>query len=53
MKTKYEKNKTQFNFRVNEQEYEVIKLLKEKHAICISGAFKNFLRELLEKLEKK
>jgi len=52
MKTKYIKNQTQFNFRVNKEEYEMIEKLREKHAINLSGAFKIFLKELLEKLEK-
>ena len=51
MKTKYIKNKTQFNLRVNEDEYKMIEILREKHAINISGAFKNFLKELMAKLE--
>ena len=53
MKTQFLKNKTQFNLRVNEEEYELVKILREKHAINISGAFKIWLRELKEKLEKK
>jgi hypothetical protein len=52
MKTKYIKNLTQFNLRVNKEEYETIKTLREKHAVNLSGAFKIFLKELLEKLEK-
>lgn len=52
MKTQYIKNLTQFNLRVNKEEYEMIKTLREKHAINLSGAFKIFLKELLEKLEK-
>ncbi len=52
MKTKYIKNRTQFNINVNEQEYAIIKNLREKYAINLSGAFKIFLKELLEKMEK-
>jgi len=52
MKTQYIKNLTQFNLRVNKEEYEMIKTLREKHAINLSGAFKIFLKELLERLEK-
>ena len=37
---------------VNKEEYEMIKTLREKHAINLSGAFKIFLKELLERLEK-
>jgi hypothetical protein len=53
MKTKYIKNITQFNIRVNKEEYKMVKILKEEHAINISGAFKIFLREMLNRLEKK
>jgi len=52
MKTKYQKNITQFNIRVNETEFKTIEILREKHAINISGAFKIFLEQLKEKLEK-
>lgn len=52
MKMTYRKNKTLFNMRLNEEEFAMIKKLKEKHAINISGAFKNFLKELMEKLDK-
>ena len=52
MKQKYIKNQSAFNIRMNEQEFQMIKTLKEKHSINISGAFKNFLKDLLEKLEK-
>lgn len=53
MKTKYIKNKTQFNLRVNEEEYNLVGILREKYAINISGAFKIFLKGLKEKLEDK
>ena len=36
----------------NPREFEIIKTLKKKHAVNLSGAFKIFLKELLEKLEK-
>jgi len=52
MKTKYIKNHTVFNFRVNEEEYELIRKLREEHAINISGAFKLFLKQMLERLKK-
>ena len=52
MKTKYRKNLTQFNIRVNEQEYEIIKKLRENHAINLSAAFKIFLKNLLKNMEK-
>ena len=52
MKTKYIKNKTQFNFRVNEEDYKMLEMLREKHSINISNAFKTFLYQLKDKLEK-
>jgi sulfur relay (sulfurtransferase) DsrC/TusE family protein len=51
MKTQFKKNKTQFNVMVNQEEYDLIKVLREKYAINLSGAFKIFLKELKEKLE--
>ena len=51
MKQKYKKNITQVNVRVNEKEYEMVKTLMEKHSINISGAFKNFLKQLYDKME--
>jgi len=53
MKTKYVPNKTVFNFRVNQEEYLIVKTLREKHAINISGAFKIFLRDMLKKMENR
>ncbi len=53
MKTRYIKNQTQFNIRVNKEEYEIVRKLKEDYAINLSGAFKLFLKEMLERLEKK
>jgi len=53
MKTKYVKNKTQFNIRVNEQEYEIIRKLKDEHALNISQLFKIHLKSLLEKYENR
>ena len=52
MKSKFNKNKTQFNVRLNEEEYNLIKELKETFAVNISQAFKNFLRQHLEYLKK-
>ena len=53
MKTKFKKNRTQFNINVNKEEYVVVEKLRDKYAINLSGAFKIFLRELLNKMEKK
>ena len=52
MKMRFEKNKTQFNIRLNEGEFNLVKELKEDFAVNISQAFKNFLRQHLEYLKK-
>jgi len=52
MKTKFEKGKTNFNFRVNSDDYKVVRKLKDEHGINLSGAFKVFLRKYLDVLEK-
>ena len=49
---KYIKNNCAFNIRLNEEEFKMIKNLRERHSINISGAFKNFLKQLSEKMEK-
>lgn len=49
---KFEKSRTQFNIRLNENEYSLVKELKEDFAVNISQAFKNFLRQHLEHLKK-
>ena len=46
------KNKSQFNFRVNEEEVQIIDELRDKHAVNLSGAFKLFLKQMLERLNK-
>ena len=45
------KIQTQFCFKVDEPSAEMIKRLREDHAISLSRAFKLFLKELLNKLE--
>ena len=52
MKKQFTKNKSAFNIRLNEEEFEMIKILKEKHAINISQSFKIFLKEMMEKMRK-
>lgn len=52
MKTIHKKNKTQFNIRLNEEEFYILRSLKEKHAVNISQLFKNFLKNLLDKMGK-
>ena len=44
MKTQYIKNLTQFNLRVNKEEYEMIKTLREKHAINLSELLRYSLK---------
>ncbi len=45
-------NKSQFNFRVNVEEVQIINELRDKHAVNLSGAFKLFLKQMLERLNK-
>lgn len=52
MKREFQKNKTQFNIRLNETEFEMVKELKEDFAVNISQAFKIFLGQHLEYLRK-
>jgi len=42
----------QFNLAMNEKEYETLKILKEKYSINISGCFKRFLSEYLDRLNE-
>lgn len=50
MKNKRYSSRYQFNLAMNQEEYEILKILKEKYSINISGCFKRFLKEYLEKL---
>jgi hypothetical protein len=40
----------QFNLAMNEKEYEILNILKDRYSINISGCFKRFLKEYLDKL---
>lgn len=51
MKTN-KKQKRQANFEVNEEDLEIMEILRTKYAINISQLFKNSLKTQLEKLEK-
>lgn len=51
MNKKYIHNKTSFNIRLNQDDFDLIKKLKENHAINISRAFKIFLTDLNKKIE--
>lgn len=42
-----------FNTKLNEEEYEILRRLKNEYAINISGAFKLFLRKYLNDLQIK
>jgi len=53
MNKKYIHNKTNFNIRLNKDEFEMIKFLKEDCAINISQAFKNFLKERFKNERRK
>lgn len=50
MKNKRYSSRYQFNLAMNEKEYEILKILKEQYSINISGCFKRFLKQYLEKL---
>lgn len=51
MKTKQEKREG-FYMNINSEERNTIDKLQEQYAINISQAFKLFLKQLLEKMEK-
>jgi hypothetical protein len=53
MNRKFVKNNCAFNIRLNEEEYEMVRKLKDIYAINISKAFKNYLKDLLSKMENK
>ena len=53
MNKKYIHNKTNFNIRLNKDEFEMIKFLKDDCAINISQAFKNFLKERFKNERRK
>ena len=46
------KKKTQFTFKVNDEEAETVRKLREDYAINLSGSFKLFLKDYLRRLEK-
>jgi hypothetical protein len=43
--------KCPFSVRLNDKEFEMIRILKEEYAINISGAFKIFLKKYLKVLQ--
>jgi hypothetical protein len=51
MKNKRHSSRYQFNLAMNEEEYRALKILKEEYSINISGCFKRFLKEYLERLQ--
>ncbi len=49
---KIEDKKTKmFNVKINEKEYGVIKVLRERYAVNVSTLFRNTIRQKLEELE--
>jgi len=52
MKKKRYSSRYQFNLAMNEKEYRILKMLKEQYSINISGCFKRFLKQYLERLNK-
>jgi len=52
MKKEFHNNKTQFNIRLNEKEFEMVRELKEDFAVNISQSFKIFLGQHLAYLKK-
>ena len=45
------KSRHQFNMALNDDDYWVLKTLKDKYSININGCLKNFLKHYLEQLE--
>jgi len=52
MKDCYITKKYPFGFKLNKEEFEVVRILKEEYAINISGAFKMFLKRYLKMLQE-
>lgn len=52
MKRKFIKNQCAFNIRLNEEEFDMVRALKDEFAVNISRAFKVFLKNHLEWLRK-
>ena len=51
MKKRRYSSRYQFNLAMNEDEYLILKTLKDDYSINISGCFKRFLKEYLERLK--
>lgn len=52
MQKKRYSSRYQFNIALNEEEYQMVQLLKKSYSVNISGCFKRFLKEYMEKLNK-
>jgi len=52
MKNNSRKNNNPFSFRLNDNEFEILRELKDEYAINISGAFKMFLKRYLKVLKE-
>ena len=49
---KQKRNYLSYSFYCNPEDYEVIRILQDKHSINISNAVRVFLKNKLEQLEK-
>jgi hypothetical protein len=45
------RSRHQFNMALNDDDYRILKTLKDKYSININGCFKNFLRRYLKTLD--
>ena len=52
MKNNYVKKQYPYAFRINQEEFEIMRELKEDYAINISQAFKMFLKRYLKTLKE-
>ena len=46
------KKRYNFNTKLNQEEYDILRVLKDEYAVNISQAFKLFLLDYLKKMEK-
>jgi len=45
------RSRHQFNMALNDEDYKILRILKDKYSININGCLKKFLRQYFEKLE--
>jgi hypothetical protein len=46
------RSRHQFNLALDDSDYKILRILKDKYSVNINGCLKKFLRQYLEKLEK-